>query len=346
MPKKNFFISWVGLDVSKDTFTAAIQTIPEENASFPEQDSFPISRAGVRQLLKWVRGRTGDMACGIAMESTGRYSEKLALLILKEAPEQHVSICNPLAVSRYRSSFTDAKADLHVDPKYIAKFACDRQPEAYEPRTRENAELRELVRERAAMVEALQQFQNRQGDLQFKTAMDANRQVMAMFKRKIAALDKTIRAVVERCEEISQEIGLMTTVPGVGLLSAATIYAELGTLSAYSRRQLSALSGVCPVMRQSGTSLQKGTMSRKGSRLLRRILFLDSQQAIARIPSMASFHERLLHRPNSSKMTAKCACMRKLLLILRGIVVSGKEYDPHHIPENFAHSEEKGERTA
>jgi transposase len=346
MPEKNFFASWIGLDVSKDTFTAALQTVSEENAIFPGQDSFPISRAGVRQLLKWAHGHTGGVACGIAMESTGRYSGKLAQLILKEAPGQHVSVCNPLAVSRYRSSFTDAKADLHVDPKYIARFACDRQPEAYDPPAQEDAELRELVRERTAIVEACQQFQNRQEDLQSKVARDANRQIVAAFRRKIETLDKAIRALVEKNEEAEREIGLMATVPGVGFLSAATIYAEMGTLSAYTRRQLSALSGVCPVTRQSGTSLRKGAMSHKGSRLLRRILFLDSTQAIARIPSVASLHERLLHRPASSKMTAKCACMRKLLLILRGIVVSGKEYDPQYRPELFTHSQKKSEKSA
>ena len=330
MPEKNFFASWIGLDVSKDTFTAALQTVSEENAIFPVQDSFPISRAGVRQLLKWAHGHTGGVACGIAMESTGRYSGKLAQLILKEAPGQHVSVCNPLAVSRYRSSFTDAKADLHVDPKYIARFACDRQPEAYEPPAQDDAELRELVRERTAIVEA----------------RDANRQIVAAFRRKIETLDKAIRALVEKNEEAEREIGLMATVPGVGFLSAATIYAEMGTLSAYTRRQLSALSGVCPVTRQSGSSLRKGAMSHKGSRLLRRILFLDSTQAIARIPSVASLHERLLHRPASSKMTAKCACMRKLLLILRGIVVSGKEYDPQYRPELFTHSQKKSEKSA
>jgi len=38
----------------------------------------------------------------------------------------------------------------------------------------------------------------------------------------------------------------------------------------------------------------------------------------------------LLARENSCKMTARCACMRKLLLIVKGVVDSGVPYDPNY----------------
>lgn len=346
MSEKEFFPCWVGIDVSKSTFTAAFQMIGARETQYPAQDSFSLDKAGVRQLLKWMRGCAGDLPCGIAMETTGRSSEQLAALIIGKAPEQHVAVCNALAVSRHRSSYTSDKADKHVDPKYIAKFACDRQPGAYTLPEPETLELRDLVRERASLVEAKQQFMNRQDQLHSKLARDVNRQVIQTLERKIAVTEKAIVALVEKSGKIKSEVVLMATVPGVGVLSAATIYAELGTLSGYTRRQLSALSGICPVVRQSGTSLKKGGMSHQGSRLVRRTLFLDSLQAIRKIPSVASLHERLLKRPKSSKMTAKCACMRKLLMILRGIVVSGKPFDPGHAPEKFIHLVKKDEKTA
>jgi hypothetical protein len=48
---------------------------------------------------------------------------------------------------------------------------------------------------------------------------------------------------------------------------------------------------------------------------------------------MGQFHARLLARPDSSKMTAKCACMRKLLLILHAMVVTDTKFDPNHKSE-------------
>jgi len=115
------------------------------------------------------------------------------------------------------------------------------------------------------------------------------------------------------------------------MLSAAIIYGELGPLSGYTRKELSAMSGICPVIRQSGTSLHKGGISKRGSADLRRILYLDSRQTIIRSKAMKEFHERMLSKPESSTMTARTACMRKLLLVLRGIVVSGKDFDPNHV---------------
>jgi hypothetical protein len=48
-----------------------------------------------------------------------------------------------------------------------------------------------------------------------------------------------------------------------------------------------------------------------------------------KIPTLKNLRERLLARENSRKMTARCACMRKLLLIIKGVVDSGIPYDPN-----------------
>ena len=125
----------------------------------------------------------------------------------------------------------------------------------------------------------------------------------------------------------------------------------MGSLADYSRKQLSAMSGVCPTTQQSGTSLHKGGLSKRGPAGLRRILFLDAGQTIARSKAMNEFHGRMLAKPDSSKMSAKVACMRKLLLVLRGIVVSKKPFDPNHVSKKpdfkkEGENPEKMEKTA
>jgi transposase len=52
--------------------------------------------------------------------------------------------------------------------------------------------------------------------------------------------------------EIRGEIDLMCTFPGVSFISACNIIAELGSLKQYSARELSALSGLAPRIRESG----------------------------------------------------------------------------------------------
>lgn len=330
--EKSFYPFWIGVDVSKDSFTAACRSIlPDYGVRLPPVEKFSFSMTDVRMFLDWAR-RTCEFDFGIAMEVTGIYSEQLARLIRKAAPEQHVALCNANSVSMYARSYTDEKSDK-ADAARIAGYAIDRQPAAPRPRSEAETRLLETVRERNRLVVEKNGLENSLESIRYREVAKIHRSLISTLDRSIGRLDVLIRKIVMSDEIIRKEVELMTTVPGVGFLSAACIYAELGSLKNYTRRQISALSGVCPVNKTSGTSVRKHSMSRKGSKLLRKILYLDSHQAIRLIPAMAGFHERMLAKPNSSKMSAKCACMRKLLLILHAVVGNERPFDPNYKSE-------------
>ena len=333
MREKVSFPLWFGLDVSKDSFTAAGRSVlRDEPTMFPAQDKFAIDSKGVRAFLKWAGSKAGVFGHGIAMEATGVYSRRLAALIRKAAPERHVAVCNAASVSHYARSFTEEKSD-RADAALIARYACDRNPRAPREAGREETRLREIVRARNAMKDQLQQARNRLETLEDKAVRRIQKSLVGEMGKAVARLERELEETVKSSPEIRGEVELMQTAPGVGFLSAACIYAELGSLKQYTRKQVSALSGVCPVNRLSGTSVRHHTMSRRGSKLLKRILFLDSTQAIRKMPNMGMLRDRLLARPDSSKMTARCACMRKLLLILHAMVVTGTRFDPDYKPE-------------
>lgn len=332
MEEQENFLIWVGLDVSKDFFTCAAKSALKcDEILYPPEEKFAISPAGVRKLLKWSRSIASGFPFGIAMETTGHYSARLADAIHQVAPEQHVSICNAHSISLYMRSFTEAKSDK-ADAGYIARYASERNPARMQEPDPETRELRETVRERDRLVQLRLSLKNSFATLECKATQRTCAKVEKSFDSAIEELENGIAQIVKSSENIRAEVSLMQTVPGVGFLSAAIIYAEYGSLRNYTRKQLSAMSGVCPVNRQSGTSLDKHRISHRGPKLIRRILFLDVQQTIRRVPGMAAFHDRMLARPgNSSKMTAVCACMRKLLLILRGVVVSGTAFNPDYV---------------
>ena len=343
---------WIGVDVSKETFTAAAKLLWEEKAVYPKDCAeFENNRGGARRFCKWLcelEKEFGD-SFGVAMETTGSYSLKLHDNLKRLRPELYVSICNPLSVSYYMRSLGTNKTDK-ADAAVIARFAAHRRPARYAVPSADQSELRRLSRDRTFLVDSRTEYKNR---IECERDPSSRRRM----KNVIATIDKQINDIDAEMEkylstkaslECRQELELMQTMPGVGRLSAAVIYAELGSLAGYSRKRLSAMSGVCPTTLQSGTSLHKGGLSRRGSKWLRRILYLDSQQSIVRSPAVAAFHERMLSKSDSSKMSARVACMRKLLLILRGMVVSKKPYDPNHIsirPEFTDKNPKKQEKT-
>ena len=333
MQEKASFPIWIGIDVSKDSFTAACRSILRgDETVFPPQGGFAIERKSVKEFMRWAAGVADGFPFGIAMESTGVYSLRLAALIRSVSPAQHVAVCNAASVSLYARSFTEEKNDK-ADAEAIARYGCDRNPRQPRIQGKEESRLRELVRERDRLVQLKNDMENGGEGLAGADVRRLHASAVKSLGKMVKKLDKLIQETVDSSEEIKEEVARMATAPGVGFLSAACVYAELGSLKNYTRRQISAMSGVCPVNRKSGTSVDRHAMSRRGSVLLRKILFLDSHQAIRGIPAMGEFHKRMLEKPNSSRMSAKCACMRKLLLILHAMVVNGMDFNPNYESE-------------
>ena len=108
----------------------------------------------------------------------------------------------------------------------------------------------------------------------------------------------------------------MQTIPGVAAVSAYGFLAELGTLKQYSSRKLSLISGLTPRIVSSGTSVNHSCLSKRGSARVRQLLYLDCMTAVTRIPESNTQYRNLIAK-SKAKMTARCACMRKLLLIIR-----------------------------
>ena len=330
------FLVWFGLDVSKDSFTAAAYNSLDRKVLCPDEKQFAMDRDGVRCFLKWRRKVVGEIAggacgisSGIAMEATGSSSAELAELVLKADRLAHVAVCNPCQISHYIRSFTDQKED-HTDAEYIARFGFDRQPEEWRRPPEEVARIRELAMQRNKYVSIRAALTNRGYTLKCKDAVKSNRKVIECLEKEIASLTDRMADIAGSNADIRSEVELMTTVPGIGALSAVVIYGLLGSLRQYTRRQLSALSGLSPSKRQSGKTLDTSRMSKRGPGSLRQLLFLDSTSATGGIRALVELRTRILAQENSTRMRAKCACMRKLLLIARAVVVSGKAFDPNH----------------
>lgn len=335
---------WFGLDVSKESFTAARFHGLTKEASRPKEKSFPLKKEGVEAFLKWRNSFDKSLLSdAIAMEATGAYTGKLCRLLLAAAPSLRVSVCNPLSVSLYTKSHTPAKSD-GTDAVYIAMFACDSQPREWRMPDRDQAHLRDLENERRKLVELRTNLSNFGGTVQFKDVAKINREMIEEVEKRMERIETIMKEIVKSRQDIADEIALMDSVPGIGFTSAAAIYAMLGSLRQYTRKELSALSGVCPANAQSGKSLKKSRIDRRGPSHLRQILFCDSKWA-TNIPSVKALKDRLDAQENSSKMRSRCACMRKMLLICRAVVVSGKPFDKNYNANNgLQKSDEKSEK--
>ena len=147
--------------------------------------------------------------------------------------------------------------------------------------------------------------------------------IIKALDREMARVDKDLQAFVDTNH--AELAALLDSVKGVGKATISTLLAEVPELGKLSGREVSALVGVAPINRDSGTMRGKRSIFR-GRPDVRRVLFMAALVASRHNPVIKAFYQRLL-AAGKPKKVALVACMRKLLTILNAMVRSGKPWD-------------------
>ncbi len=320
---------WAGFDVGKASFSAALDQLTEDGrakiTTLACRD-FKRIPEGVELFFQWAKKAVPDHEIRIVMETTGCYSQHLTDWINQLHPEVGVTIENARNIHAFIQSLNLPHKTDKLDAQAIARFGTERQPKPTNCPSKTILTLRELSRERTALIRARVDLQNRRDTLTSPIVRKINAQTLASLTTQIGKIDKEIKACVVQDEELLAEVHIMTTMPGVNFISAYSILAEIGSLKQYSAKELSSLSGLAPRIMESGSSVHSSYLSRRSSGRLRQILYLDSVPGVPKIPVLQEFHQRLLAR-GKKKMTARCACMRKMLLMLRAMVIHQTPFD-------------------
>jgi len=126
-------------------------------------------------------------------------------------------------------------------------------------------------------------------------------------------------------ERYRDQVAILSSVYGIGLISAMEILLELGDVARFSRgEQLAAYVGLTPSQYSSGDKVRMGRITRVGRGSLRGNLI---EVAWALIKKDAGMRERYLRiRNNSGSKRAIVAIARRLLLCLRRMLLEGRPY--------------------
>ena len=333
-------VAWVGVDVGKDTFDAAIWLSPVQRMREVPVKSFPRTQEGVEACLAWLEpyrapaDSPDDPATKlrVVMEATGKYSLDLAVWFLMMEPSTEPAIINPRLAKSFGDSLALTNRTDRAMARVLARYGAERQPAGFEPPTPERAALRDLTRYRQTLVEQHTAEENlaKEGSVCARVRqMQARR--LRQLKRDLERIERELRARLEQSPELKADVELLDTIYGVGWLTAVTVLAELGDLRRFERaRQLSAFAGLSLSNHVSGTSVRTRThFSKTGSSRVRRILYLASLAAVKGDNDYASTYHRLQEEGKPQKV-ALGAVMRKILLTMRAMLVHGQCYQPHY----------------
>ncbi len=120
----------------------------------------------------------------------------------------------------------------------------------------------------------------------------------------------------------------MVGAKGVADVVATTLITQLPELGTLTNKQVSALVGVAPFCRDSGSMRGKRRIS-GGRSAARTALYMATLSAVQHNPPIREFYQRLLAKGKIKKV-ALVACMRKLLTVLNAMARNGTTWDPEY----------------
>lgn len=309
----------LGIDVGKDSFDCEI--LGEKHA----KKKFNNTVRGYEQLVAWLRNRNVRKAHA-CMEATGGYHDDLAYFLHDQG--HRVSVINPAQISAFgKSELSRTKTDA-ADAALIARFCEAMNPPAWNPPTAQERRLRQLVRRRRALVEMRAQEQNRREAPGVENVQESISQMIEVFTDQIKRLDRQIAETIDGDDDLRGKRDLIESIDGIGPGTSATILGETPHIGEFrTAKALAAFAGVCPQERRSGTSVSSAHMTRIGNRAIRQMLYMAALAAMRCNPVIQAFASRLRDR-GKAPMQIIVAVMRKLMVLVFGVLKTGQPFDP------------------
>jgi transposase len=315
--------STIGIDIAKAHFDVAFM----RGQQVEDEERFSNDEMGFGAFEAWLPARGGQTA-QVVMEATGIYGDALAAWLYDHG--YAVSVVNPFQIKAYgQAQLRRAKTDP-ADARLIADFGRTQALIPWTPPPPAIGELRSMVRYGRRLQGMIQAERQR-------LATSSSAWVRAQIQDHLTYLQTTgetlnvqMREHVQAHPQLAEAVALLTTIPGIGTLSACRLVAAIDIDRFDSPKQVVAFLGLNPTIHQSGQRAKTATpISKMGNADLRQALYMPALVAKQHNPLVRGFYERLVDR-GKPKQVALVAAMRKLVHIIFGVWTSGQPFDPDY----------------
>ncbi|HYD22244.1 MAG TPA: IS110 family transposase [Flavipsychrobacter sp.] len=327
----------VGIDVAHKKIDVSLGCMDQEaNTEIYAYKTFNNNEKGFAALLLWVKKYTqADTHLRFVMEATGIYHEALAYHL--SAKGYTVSIVMPTKVTNFFRTLDVKTVTDKTMSETIALYGLERKLEDWVRPQKVYRELRQVTRERDQLI--AERTMNKNQLHAEQTEANPYEKAVARIKARIVMLNKQIKEIISEItdinknnDDIAEATKLITTIPGVGLLTAITVLAETDGFSLiHNKRQLTSYAGLDVKEKESGTSIRcKPRISKRGNKHLRKAMHLPALAAIRHCERYRSTYATIVSR-TGIKMKAAVAVQRKLLEMIYTIYTTKKPFDVEYL---------------
>jgi len=167
------------------------------------------------------------------------------------------------------------------------------------------------------------------GEIRYPSSI--SNECMGLYLDQIVLLQQKVKAIEQMIKEKAEELGVLRTVerlqtiPGIGFVSAITIYTELSDITRFQKLdQLCSYIGLVPSTSSSGEKERVKGISLRQKKYLKSIIIEASWMALRKDPALTLSYSHLLSRMQSQKAIIKIA--KKVLNRIRYVWIHDTDY--------------------
>ena len=327
----------LGIDVAQDELVVCLRKMYDDwTSELVAHKTFSNTAKGFAELLAWVMKLTdASIPVGYVMEATGVYHESFAYFLHDKGLNVHIIL--PNKISNYARTLNVKTVTDKTASEAIAMFGLERKLDNWEPPKGIYRKLQQLTRERGQLKDESTVINNqlhaeRAGAKPNNKSIERATKRLVLIAKQLKEIMTEVSELIKTDSETQAVILLLCSIPGIGLLTAATILGETnGFEMIRNKKQLTSYAGLDVREKQSGTSVKgKPSISKKGNKHLRSAMHMPALAAIRHDKRFKSIFERLLPK-HGIKMKAVVAVQRKLLEMTYTVFKTKKKYDKEYL---------------
>ncbi len=330
----------LGIDVARKELVVCLASMQDDwTSELISHRTFANSEKGFEAMILWVKKlSTESIPVRYVMEATGVYHEALAYFL--EEKGHAVSVVLPNKISSYFKSLDVKTVTDKTASDAIAQFGLERNLDNWRRPKEIFRDLKQLTRERDQTVdertvaknqlhaEETQAYPNKKSVTRIKARIK-------LLNKQVTEIKEEIAALVMKEKDVSKSVDRICSIPGVGLLTAATVLGETNGFELIrNKRQLTSYAGFDVQEKQSGTSVKgKPRISKKGNKHLRKAMHLPALSAIRHEERFKAIFVRLVSK-HGVKMKAAVAVQRKLLEMIYTVYKTNTLFDKDYLTKH------------
>ena len=318
-------LNCIGIDVSKSTLnihiTKNVQDLKIDNTLAAVKKLYT-------KLKKIYKKEIEDVV--FIFEPTGSYSELLRKFCADK--QMKCFIINPKQFSNYAKALGVEVKNDEIDARVLSQAITLAKPHqikvpVYDADVEQIKELMSFykftVKQTAQLKGHLESLLSKVGD---SFAIKELQKSIKLSKEREKRIIKQVDQMIQSNPSYQKAYENITSITGVGQIGGIALLHLFLKYPEANQRQITSLTGLNPIYKQSGTSLQSlYKISKSGSIFYRGALFMGAMTAIRYDDNFKVFYDRL--KANGKHTTqAQIAVMRKMIIVAHSIYKNDTQY--------------------